>query len=305
MKNAIKVLIFTVVILLIGAVSVAFLLGFSISDFDYVDGSKSGTIEIIAYNGDSENIVIPEKIMGKEVSSIAGSTFSKTDIKSVEIPETVTVIGEKAFAYCENLESVKIGENVEKILEGAFFQCTSLKSANIPASLKNMDGAVFYDCKNLELTVEDGGNFVYKDGVLFNKDLSCVYWVKPDKNLANYTFPDTVTELTPYLLGGHEEIKTYTLPKNLVKIPNCLLLACSNLETVIIPEGVKTIGDMTLMGCMKLKSVTVPASVGQIGTGNFPVKNADEMNDFVLKVYNNSSAFFYAQENDINFEVIK
>ena len=40
-----------------------------------------------------------------------------------------------------------------------------------------------------------------------------------------------------------------------------------------------------------------------IGKNNFPVKKSSDK--FVLKVYENSSAHFYAKENDINLEVIK
>lgn len=305
MKNAVKVLIFTLVILIAAGGSLYFYINYNTSDFEYVSGTKSGTVEITSYIGSDKDIVIPEKIKGDTVTSIGESAFSNADITSVEIPDTVTLIGEKAFAMCKSLESVKMSANVQKINEGAFFQCYKLKSITLPETLTEMEGAVFYECGELVLDLADGANFVYEDEVLFDKDKTTAYWVNPDKDLSNYKFPETVTTLKPYLLGGHEELKTFTLPEKLTVVPNCLFISCQNLESLVIHDGVKKIENTVFLGCMNMKSVIVPASVGEIGTGNFPVKDADEMKDFVLKVYDDSSAMFYAQENNINYEIIK
>ena len=108
MKNALKVIIFIVAVLALCAGGIFGYTKYMKTDFDFSDGTKSGTVEITAYNGDSINIIIPKKIRGKTVVQIAQSAFAKTDITSVEIPDTVTSVGEKAFANCEKLERVKI-----------------------------------------------------------------------------------------------------------------------------------------------------------------------------------------------------
>ncbi len=305
MKNAVKVLIFTLVVLIACGGSLYFYLNYAISDYEYIDGTKSGTIEITSYNGTDKDVVIPKKIRGKEVAYIGETAFSKAEITSVEIPDTVISIGKNAFFMCANLETVKMSANVEKISEAAFYQCSALKSVKLPKTLKEMDGAIFLDCTQLALEVEEGGNFVYKDDVLFDKDFTTVYWVKPDKDLSNYQFPSSVTTFTSYLLSNHNELKSYTLPENLTAIPDCLFVACQNLETIVIPKTVKSIGNTVFMACMNLKSVTIPVTVTSIGKSNFPVSDADEMNDFVLKVYENSAGFNHAQENNINYEIIK
>lgn len=52
------------------------------------------------------------------------------DVKSVEIPDSVTSIGNAAFGGCKNLTSVTIPDSVTSIGDYAFNYCTSLTSIN-------------------------------------------------------------------------------------------------------------------------------------------------------------------------------
>ena len=62
--------------------------------------------------------------------------FRDKDITSVVIPESVTVIGDRAFYNCSNLTSVVIGENVSTIGAYAFTGCSKLTSVEF----KNPEG---------------------------------------------------------------------------------------------------------------------------------------------------------------------
>lgn len=304
MKNAVKVLIFVLVTVALVAGGFIFLFNYDGSDFEYVDASKADSIEITGYYGTDKDIVIPEKIKGKTVVAIGESAFSSPYITSVEIPDTVTTIRTKAFFQCSELKTVRMSESIESIGDSAFFLCPKLESILLPPSLKNLEGGAFYGCENLEFEIPEGSAFEYVDGVLYSDNKSCVYMVSENVDLNTFEFPNTVRSFSPYSLACHNELINFTIPSGVTDIPESMLLSCENLETIIIPDTVKTIGEMAFFGCMKLKSITVPASVGEIGKGNFPVKDQDEIPDFVLKVYDNSSAFFYAKENNINFEII-
>lgn len=304
MKNAVKVLIFVVSVVLIVAGSVfAYINLNKPDDFAYADGAKNDTVEINQYNGDDKDVVIPEKSNGKAVTAVAAETFLRSDITSVEIPDTVTVIEEKAFYECEDLVSVKISENITEIGDAAFINCKNLKSIRLPASLKTIGSAAFYGCESLTFEIAEGADFVYEDGVLYNKAKTDVIWVSGQKDLSKFTFPASVKAFQPYALAGHTELVSFTIPHGVTSIPDCMFLYCQNLETVTIPSTVTSIGTTVFLGDENLKEVTVPQSVKTIGKNNFPVKSASD--EFVLKVYENSSAYFYAQENDINFKIVK
>jgi hypothetical protein len=46
---------------------------------------------------------------------------------SYTIPESVTAIGEEAFAHCKNLTSIAISKSVKHIGDRTFYGCESLK----------------------------------------------------------------------------------------------------------------------------------------------------------------------------------
>ena len=68
----------------------------------------------------------------------------------IEIPDTVTKIGDYVFQSSFSLVSVKMGNVVTTIGESAFYGCTSLTSIDIPDSVVTVDGDAFYDCNSLK-----------------------------------------------------------------------------------------------------------------------------------------------------------
>lgn len=84
------------------------------------------------------------------VTAIGQRAFSELKLSKIDIPATVTSIGIKAFAFCNNLTSVKIPNGVTTLGELAFFDCQSLTSVEIPASLTRIEESVFESCKSLK-----------------------------------------------------------------------------------------------------------------------------------------------------------
>ena len=65
------------------------------------------------------------------------------------IPNSVKVIGEKAFYFCTYLTSVHIPNSVTRIESHAFFLCSKLKSIEIPSSVKRIGDSAFDMCMGL------------------------------------------------------------------------------------------------------------------------------------------------------------
>ena len=123
----------------------------SISDLT-CEVAKSDT----KYSGD---IVIPSTVtyQGRTLTviRIRGNYFEKgafyecSALTSVEIPNSVTTIGEYAFYGCSSLVSVEIPNSVTTIGEYAFYGCSSLVSVEIPNSVTTIDGMAFSYCSSL------------------------------------------------------------------------------------------------------------------------------------------------------------
>lgn len=85
----------------------------------------------------------------ESVTSIGQRAFSNCSFKSINIPNSVTNIGDYAFQQCDNLKSINIPDGVTSIRNNTFYFCTSLTSINIPDSVTNIGSYAFYYCGSL------------------------------------------------------------------------------------------------------------------------------------------------------------
>ena len=93
---------------------------------------------------------IPSRLDGAAVVEIGEEAFSKKpSLTSVAIPDSVEVVGEAAFAFCDGLKELRLGRGVKKIEIGAFWGCSSLKSVVIPGSVEVVGYGAFAECDGL------------------------------------------------------------------------------------------------------------------------------------------------------------
>lgn len=116
---------------------------------------------MLCYNITS--IVIPES-----VTSIGENAFSATAIKSITLPDNISIIPNSAFIGCIYLETVHLPNGLQIIGDEAFANCYSLQTIKIPNGVKSIGNATFANCNNLititiPKTVESIG-----EGVLYN-----------------------------------------------------------------------------------------------------------------------------------------
>ena len=74
-------------------------------------------------------------------------------ILQVNLPNSVTSIGNEAFRGCSTLTSVKLPEGLKSIGGYAFAWCDNLTFINLPKGLKSIGEWAFIGCDNLTLTV--------------------------------------------------------------------------------------------------------------------------------------------------------
>ena len=132
------------------------------SDFDF--DASSGTIK--KYNGTATDVVIPEKINGKSVTTIGKQAFGRKGLTSVVIPEGVETIGQGAFMG-NLLTSIKLPSTVKKIDNMAFAANAKLKEINFPDSLKTIGDSIFMMDKALEGELTLGSNLELLDRFTF------------------------------------------------------------------------------------------------------------------------------------------
>lgn len=104
--------------------------------------------KVMSFIVDKENKVYDSRGNCNAIIETATNTLIY-GCKNTVIPNTVTKIGEEAFAYCVALTSIEIPNSVTDIKSGAFSGCSGLTSVVIPSSVSNLGGFVFYGCESL------------------------------------------------------------------------------------------------------------------------------------------------------------
>ena len=108
-----------------------------------------GTAQVVGYEGSESSVTIEEMYEGVLVTKIGDNAFKNSTITSVEIPDTVTVIGNSAFYGCAGLTEIVIPEEVTTIGNSAFQDCNGLTEIVIPDNVTSIGKSAFEMCLGL------------------------------------------------------------------------------------------------------------------------------------------------------------
>lgn len=182
---------------------------------------------LVKYTGWQPFVEIPDT-----VTAIGDEAFlnNKTMIH-VLIPDSVTSIGESAFEGCTSLLSVSIPDSVESIGQSAFEGCTSLGYAHLPNNVKYtvIGSNLFRECSVLkEIELPDSiikiGAQAFEEchlleQVSFNEKITLIDYeaFKDCESITDLVLPQYVTELEWESFAGCDGITELEIPKSLKK----------------------------------------------------------------------------------------
>lgn len=192
------------------------------------------------------------------VSTIAPNAYQgKLLAKTAALPDTVTEIGNEAFARCKALESVTLSRALTSIGQAAFMDCDSLASVVLPDSLTTIGNRAFSNCKKLTAltlppAVKSVGTHAF-DG----------------SGLKTLTVASAHLEEAYYAFCYCGSLESVTLPEGLAQIADGCFLSCTKLAEINFPTSLTKIGAEAFRNCFALSAVALPAGVTEIGDRAF------------------------------------
>ena len=218
--------------------------------------------DYLLYQSGAKQVLIDEGI-----TTIGNYTFARNSFEAIELPISLTDIGNYAFYLCENVSTIRVPQNVVTIGQYAFAKNFAMTDIYMPDSLQSIGQYALWKVED-----EDVHEFLTLT-VYYNLGTIC----------------DSLFQ------AQHMQ---YVVVDDSVKvICNSVFANCPNLKTVRIGDSVETIGNGNFANCPKLETVSVPDVVHAFGQNNFLNDNSVTLRirpvDYVIddNVYNDNLLF--------------
>jgi hypothetical protein len=245
------------------------------ADTDITDITIPDTVELIGSNAFRNTRRLNRFVIPEGVKKIYGQTFAHSELTSISIPASVTLICGLGLWYNED------------------------------GSLADIEGNAFVGCLNLtSITVyADNPNYSSEGGILFNKDKTKLIAYPSAKG--DVTIPNSVTSIgepafngcthpagatlppgassgyNPLVFGGCLSLTSITVDANntIFSSEGGILYNKTKTEIILAPQGISgsiaiqesvtSINFLAFSGLLYLTSVTIPSSVTSIGHSAF------------------------------------
>lgn len=217
-----------------------------IKDFEIVDGV------LIKYHGKESEVVVPEG-----VTVIGDKAFFECyDIDSIVLPDGVTQIGYRAFSGCL-CRRIVLPQSITTIGKEAFYVCEYLDSISIPDSVEYIGDKAFSYCRYLTSitcfkTLNPNKNYKSIDGNLYTKDGKTLVSYAVGKLKHEFVVPNSVKNIGAFAFHGCEELYEISMPRGVKTIGEGAFAECVNLNTIVLPNSVSNIGEGAFFYCMSI-----------------------------------------------------
>ena len=211
-------------------IKIAQSLGIAVNPYDIKDGVlQSSDGNLLLMDQATGTLTIPDS-----VTAIGEGAFANVEgLKTIIIPSTVKRIEMNAFRSNQTLEMVimqeKDGQGVEYIGSFAFMECPNLTTVQMANSVKEMEVQVFYGCQNL-INVNISTQLKVISGYTFQ---NCGF--------KEIELPEGVNVINPYAFYNCSNLTTIKFPSTVYSVYGTAFLECRNLKNIEIAEGNKNL----------------------------------------------------------------
>ncbi len=278
--------------------------------YSYNDATMEATV--IGYSGGAEPVIIPTTVTVErfgygertyKVTSIGADAFKRSSITSIEIPDSITSIGENAFQDCIGLKKVYITNinawcsilfhnadsnplcNGGDLYEIGFLGGVYLVDDLETDGTTSINDFAFYGCNSLKRLSVGFSSIklsIGKEAFRFCPNLKSAILPNNVTHIRIRAFADCLqlsevyinnssTSVDILVCDGCESIKKVMVCQSICdkRMKDFFPLSYKSIESVSIAYGVTSIGDEAFRDCSGFTSITIPDSVTSIGDGAF------------------------------------
>ena len=191
-----------------------------------------------------------------EVTDIPDTVFLISDaafadcssLSKIELPVSVLSIGAMAFSNCTALYEITLPKDLQTIGDGAFMNCTAIQRMILPENLRRIGMMAFSNCLSLSEVIVPSGVQTLPDSAFAD----CIA-------LQRVTLSEGLTNISVAAFRNCTALQEVQLPDTLESIKSNAFENCSSLQRMHLPAAVSELSANAFSGCISLSEVTIAA----------------------------------------------
>lgn len=232
-------------------------------DFDgeYIMPDSVVIMDDYAFSVPEVYVVEVQNIIDIMFSGLGEWNINNFRFTGIKISDKLVSIGASAFCGCKNLKNVTFGsegnlkyimsyafastgvvnielpEGLQLLEERAFYKCSDLTRVVVPVGVSAFNfNMVFEGCDSLTDFVVDENTDIFRiiDGVMFNKEMTVLYFYPSDKEDKEYVVPEGVVKIAANAFYNNRFLSKVTLPESLAVIGDKAFFGTENLTIYVM-----------------------------------------------------------------------
>lgn len=232
-------------------------------DFDgeYIMPDSVVIMDDYAFSVPEVYVVEVQNIIDMMFSGLGEWNINNFRFTGIKISDKLVSIGAGAFCGCKNLKNVTFGsegnlkyimsyafastgvvnielpEGLRLLEERAFYKCSDLTRVVVPVGVSAFNfNMVFEGCDSLTDFVVDENTDIFRiiDGVMFNKEMTVLYFYPSDKEDKEYVVPEGVVKIAANAFYNNRFLSKVTLPESLAVIGDKAFFGTENLTIYVM-----------------------------------------------------------------------
>lgn len=220
-------------------------------------------------------------VLGESVTEIGDKAFAENyELKYLTLPKSLRKLGNSSF-YSTIIRRIELPEGISEIPEWCFGNCSMLTEARLPETLTKIGRNAFNGNVRLTEAKIPEGVVEIGDGAFFGCRLSSVelpagcaehlgeFVFRSNFEMTRLVLPEGMRVVPAETSYGAVSLTELTLPESLWYIEKEAFNGCLSLRNIEFPEGFEAAMDGAFAKCYAMEEIVFPSTTKFLGQRSF------------------------------------